>query len=88
MITHKVVVNQQGGIGFLGLLTILFVALKLLGVISWSWLWVLVPIWGPFALLIALIFFIGLGAMVMSVLRHRREEKARIARRREAGCPY
>jgi hypothetical protein len=28
-----------------GLLTIVFVTLKLIGVISWSWLWVLSPIW-------------------------------------------
>lgn len=37
--------NTSGGISFLGALTILFVGLKLMGVISWSWLWVLSPIW-------------------------------------------
>ena len=37
--------NNGGGIGFLGLLTILFIALKLTGYINWSWLWVLSPIW-------------------------------------------
>lgn len=35
----------NGGIGFAGLLTILFIALKLLGFITWSWVWVLSPIW-------------------------------------------
>lgn len=30
-------------------LTILFVTLKLVGVIAWSWLWVLAPLWIPFA---------------------------------------
>ena len=34
-----------GGVGFTGLLTIVFVVLKLLGVIQWSWLWVVSPIW-------------------------------------------
>lgn len=34
----------NSGIGFFGLLTILFIALKLCGVISWSWWWVLSPI--------------------------------------------
>ena len=34
-----------GGIGFAGLLTILFIALKLLDKIDWSWWWVLSPIW-------------------------------------------
>lgn len=33
------------GIGFTGLLTIVFITLKLLGKITWSWLWVLSPIW-------------------------------------------
>lgn len=35
----------NGGIGFAGLLTIVFIALKLLGFITWSWIWVLSPIW-------------------------------------------
>ncbi len=37
--------TSSSGIGFTGLLTILFIALKLLGVIEWSWVWVLSPIW-------------------------------------------
>ena len=32
-------------IGFFGLLTILFVGLKLAGFIDWSWVWVLAPFW-------------------------------------------
>lgn len=43
-----------------------FAALKLLGVISWSWLWVLSPLWIPVALLAALmtgvlIYVLALG---------------------------
>ena len=34
-----------GGVGFLGLLTLLFIGLKLTGHIAWSWIWVLSPIW-------------------------------------------
>lgn len=38
--------NSGGsGIGFFGLLTILFVGLKLMGYIDWSWLWILSPMW-------------------------------------------
>lgn len=37
--------TSGGGIGFVGLLTILFIALKLTGHINWPWLWVLSPIW-------------------------------------------
>lgn len=50
----------SGGIGFSGLLTIVFITLKLLGVINWSWLWVLSPIWISMAIavIILAIFFI------------------------------
>ena len=41
--------NEKGesnqGLGFFGALALLFIALKLLGVISWSWWWVLSPVW-------------------------------------------
>lgn len=42
-------------IGFLGLLTIVFIALKLTGVIAWSWIWVLSPLWIGVALVLAII---------------------------------
>lgn len=35
---------QRPGIGFAGLLTILFIGLKLTGAITWSWWWVLSPL--------------------------------------------
>lgn len=44
--------SSGGGIGFGGLLTIVFIVLKLTGYISWSWWWVLSPIWIGFALFI------------------------------------
>jgi hypothetical protein len=37
-------------IGFPGLLAIVFIVLKLVGVITWSWLWVLSPLWIAFVL--------------------------------------
>lgn len=37
--------GSRGGIGFTGLLTILFVGLKLTGHLDWSWWWVLSPLW-------------------------------------------
>ena len=36
---------KQGGLGIVSVLTIVFIVLKLLGVIKWSWVWVLSPIW-------------------------------------------
>ena len=40
-------VASSSGIGFGGLLTILFVGLKLTGYIDWSWWWVWAPLWAP-----------------------------------------
>lgn len=37
--------SSNSGIGFISLLTILFVGLKLAGYINWSWWWVLSPLW-------------------------------------------
>ena len=41
---------SYNGIGFFGLLTIVFITLKLCGVINWSWFWVLSPLWISFSL--------------------------------------
>jgi hypothetical protein len=37
-------------IGFAGLLTLIFIVLKLTEVVAWSWLWVLSPLWIGFAI--------------------------------------
>lgn len=34
-----------GSLGFIGLLTIVFITLKLCKVIDWPWIWVLSPMW-------------------------------------------
>jgi hypothetical protein len=50
--------GRSGGIGFVGLLTIVFITLKLTGYIDWSWWWVLSPIWIVAALVGVVILFI------------------------------
>ena len=45
--------TTSGGIGFGSLLLLTFIILKLVGVIDWSWWWVLSPIWIPVVLLLA-----------------------------------
>lgn len=50
--------NSSGGIGFFGLLGIVFIILKLTGVIAWSWWWVLLPIYGGFTLIILLLIIL------------------------------
>jgi phosphoglycerol transferase MdoB-like AlkP superfamily enzyme len=48
----------SGGVGFAGLLTIAFIVLKLTNVISWSWWWVLSPLWISAALVILIMIII------------------------------
>lgn len=44
------------GIGLSGLLTTVFVVLKLIGYISWPWIWVLAPSWIPILITILIYF--------------------------------
>ncbi|MHA1776180.1 MAG: hypothetical protein ACTSWC_05370 [Promethearchaeota archaeon] len=52
--------KSSGGIGLAGSLTIIFIILKLTGVISWSWLWVLSPLWISAALIFLFLLFVGI----------------------------
>ena len=45
--------GRSGGVMFTELLALLFIGLKLGGVIDWSWIWVLSPIWIPIGLFVA-----------------------------------
>ena len=59
---------MQIQVGFTGLLTILFIGLKLGNIISWSWFWVLSPLWIPiaitFTVLLASMALVGLAAIL------------------------
>lgn len=56
--------SSSGGIGFGGLLTILFIALKLTHAIDWSWWLVLAPIW----VVLAIVALILIGCLVIALL--------------------
>lgn len=53
--------SSSSGIGFTGMLTILFVGLKLAGQIDWSWWWVLSPLWIGAGLLVVVV---GVAALI------------------------
>lgn len=55
--------HKYEGIGFTGLLAIVFIILKLIDKIDWSWWWVLSPLWIPvaFAIVVILLVLIGMG---------------------------
>lgn len=53
------------------LLTVAFVTMKLAGigqVASWSWWWVLAPIWLPIAILLGILAIVGIVALIASIL--------------------
>ena len=56
--------SSSGGIGFAGLLTIVFIVLKLMGFIDWSWWWVVSPTLISIALTIVFLF-IGLILVIL-----------------------
>ena len=53
-----------GGMGFLGLLTIAFIVMRLCNVIKWSWLWVLAPVWIPLIIFVAAL----VAGMIIAVI--------------------
>lgn len=55
--------SSSGGIGFCGLLTIVFITLKLIGKIDWSWLWVLSPLWVPLSIGIVILIVVAIIAV-------------------------
>jgi hypothetical protein len=67
--------SSSGGIGFFGLLTIVFVTLKLTGFIDWSWWLVLLPLYGSIAFflifaVIALVIAFFVAKQEVEIKRH------------------
>jgi ABC-type antimicrobial peptide transport system permease subunit len=53
--------TSGGGLGLASTLGIIFIVLKLVGVISWSWIWVLSPFWiGAIIIVLFLIIIISM----------------------------
>ena len=60
-----------GGVGIVSVLTIIFIVLKLIGTIDWSWWWVLSPFWIP-ASIIGSIFLGIILLTAIDTIRKRR----------------
>ena len=63
------------GIGLPGILLVVFITLKLVGAIDWSWWWVTAPFWGGFALFLALGGLALVGAIVVAPWPTRRTKR-------------
>lgn len=67
--------SNNGGMGIVTVLTIIFIVLKLCKVINWSWIWVLCPIW------IEILFWIAVVVIwyiVKKISNHRKNKSGRI----------
>ena len=51
--------SSSGGMGFLGVLQIVFIVLKLCKVITWSWWEVLIPLWIELVVVVGVLIFIA-----------------------------
>ncbi len=56
--------SRNGGIGFFGALTLLFIGLKLGKIISWSWILVLLPLLIPFLIFAIVLVVIGIAIAI------------------------
>ena len=65
----KTTSSSSGGIGFAGLLTIVFITLKLCNVINWPWVWVLSPVWIPLAIVVAIVAICTCAWLLKSILQ-------------------
>ncbi len=59
--------STSNGIGILGVLGIVFITLKLVGVITWPWWVVLLPLYGPVVLGLAIGVVIFTGIMMIKL---------------------
>jgi hypothetical protein len=60
----KIVKYGDGGIGFLSLLTILFIYLKLSGSIYWGWFWILSPILIPVIIVVFILVIVVIAGLL------------------------
>jgi hypothetical protein len=58
--------SNNSSIGFCGLLTIVFITLKICGVIDWSWWGVLAPLWIPFLVVMVCVAAYALALWIES----------------------
>ncbi len=59
---------KKQGINLAGLLLILFIGLKLTGYITWSWVWVLCPLWIPYAVGVSCLVVIAIMIAIATAL--------------------
>lgn len=62
--------TTYSGIGFISLLQLLFIGLKLAGVINWNWFWVLSPFIFSFGLFVVIILIVIVVTVVKTIIQN------------------
>lgn len=75
--------SSSGGIGFAGLLTIVFIILKLTHVIDWSWVWVLAPAWISLGLWLILLAAFGITMLCIKASDNRKRKLRSVTKGRQ-----
>lgn len=78
--------NNTNSSLFPSLLLVAFIVLKLCGVIQWSWLWVLSPMWGTMVLVAILFVFYVIFTSIMDRLEKKRREQMTPEQRASEAC--
>ena len=65
---------SRSGIGFIGMLQIVFIVLKLCGFINWSWFLVLAPLWIDIIVYSVVLIFVTVVAIIKSK-PHKKEKE-------------
>lgn len=65
-------VNVNNSIGITTILFVVFLVLKLTGVISWSWWWVTAPLWIPICLGLTIIIILIIARIIISKKKMRK----------------
>jgi hypothetical protein len=63
--------NNSGSLSLSLVIFVVFLTLKLSGVINWSWWWITSPLWLPFVVVLAIIFIISVFAIVSVLINDR-----------------
>jgi hypothetical protein len=68
---QKSMANSSNSLSLSLIICVVFLTLKLSGVIDWSWWWVISPLWLPFALVLLVIGIISIFALIAVLINNR-----------------
>ena len=62
--SNKTTVKTSQSFPLFTILFLIFMTLKLCGVITWSWIWVTAPIWAPILIVLTIFAVVGLVVLI------------------------